>query len=71
MIWILNKPFKSTNDASPRSIKDRIITEIPKWVDDQLAIGDEVTVKNIDGELHWYSKGIELFEAKPLKDTPK
>lgn len=65
MKWIFNATHQNTGNTGHRSINGSRVVEVPNWVRDQVAIGEEITIRNIEGELHWYIKGVEVFEVKP------
>lgn len=52
-------------NTGPRAINDMAVTDVPQWVSSRVAIGETITVQNIDGGLHWYIEGMEVFNAEP------
>lgn len=49
----------------------KTVTEVPDWVSSRVAIGQEITVTNIRGEIHWYIDNLEVTEPQsPDQEQP-
>lgn len=54
---------QESNTGAPESLY-RTVSEVPAWVSSRVAIGQEITVKNIRGEIHWYIDNVEVTEPQ-------
>lgn len=51
-----------SNTGPPMAINGVAVFDVPASISSRLSIGQEIRVQNIDGVLHWYIDGAEVFQ---------
>lgn len=56
------------SNTGDRVINGMAVVDVPEWLSSRVAIGQEFSVQNIDGVLHWYIGGVEVTEPPQAPD---